>query len=411
MEYQLISDKGKNTTQIRIKLDSSNIRQSEFGNLILAQKYNHLTSKTWTLGHFKIDNHKDTFLLTRADGYSDILKKVPLELVYSFYKMRSGGVFGIFLYANSKELAKASPHGFPVFECLLGLDYLETKELIKSAFEMEKLHICFADKSSNSKTISIFPNSTNQSSSTPQCQFDLVQEISKELQNTLVENFEDLMIYHSNSLANFQKSMQELNRLYPVEKSPLLASQKVGFFRKLFKKNKHYSNRNNNTFAEKKKYLETHMSSQYSKFTNISESIKNLYISTFNKKIDLITTQIIKSEEDKLINHISIQDDKTKVYLYVSIFNIKTKKVTKYYEENSNEAGFGYMSFIAEHFLNKWPSPSLKYFMHLIICNVSGGFQVHNCLGDYGGNPQAPRNFIVYPVDILNRKEKRLINN
>lgn len=411
MEYQIVSNKRGNTTQVRIKLDNSKIKQPLFGNLLLAQKYNHLTNKTWTLGHFKMDGFQDIFLLLRADGYSEILKNVPLELVFSFYKMPSGGVFGVFLHADSKELAKVSPHGFPVFECLLGLDYLETTELIKSAFEMDKLHICFADKSDNSETISINSNGNSQSSTTPQCQFDLVQSISKELQNLLVENFKDLMIYHLNSPADFQKSMQELGNLFPVDKSPLLAPQKKSFFEKIFGKSNKEPNQNNDLFSEKKKYLKTHMSGQYPKFTNISEPIKSLYKSTFDKNIDLIINEIIKSEDTETSNNIDIFDNKTKVYLYVSIFNTKKEEVITYYENNSYEAGFGYINFFVEHFLNNWPSDNLKYFMHLIICNVDGSFQIHNCLGDYGGNPRASRNFIVYPVDILNQKEKQMIFN
>ncbi len=234
MQYKIITDKKANTTQIKIKLDASKITEPKFGVLVLAGKYGHLISRTRTLGHFKMDTSPGVFLLARADGHAEQLKTAPLELVYSFYKMPSGAIFGMFLHADSKVFAKASPHGFPIIEGIFGLDYEETKRLIAVALEQYKVHLCVADKSANAHTNARLADGSWATHSNPECIFDLVQEITSELRSALIENFKDLLMHHSNSPADFQKSLQELDGYFPINENPLLEPKKPGFFQKLF---------------------------------------------------------------------------------------------------------------------------------------------------------------------------------
>jgi hypothetical protein len=49
MQYKVITDNKKNTTQIRIKLDSSKITEPKFGSLMLSGKYEHLIKKNENL--------------------------------------------------------------------------------------------------------------------------------------------------------------------------------------------------------------------------------------------------------------------------------------------------------------------------------------------------------------------------
>lgn len=233
MQYKIITNTKKHTTQIRIKLDSSKITEPQFGSLMLAGKYQHLLSKSWTLGHFKMDTAPGVFLLARADGYANMLKAAPLELVYSFYTMPSGGILGIFLHADSKELAKSSPYGFPVFECLLGLDYEETINLIFEALEQSKVHLCVADKSKNLGTRAKRSDGGWEIYSNPECVFDLVQQIPTDLRKAVVKDFKHLLVHHYSSPEDFQQSMEELDGYFPLNKSPLLEPQKPDFFQKI----------------------------------------------------------------------------------------------------------------------------------------------------------------------------------
>lgn len=412
MQYKIITDNKKHTTQIRIKLDSSKITEPKFGSLMLPGKYEHLISKSWALGHFKMESSPGVFLLARADGHAKLLKDAPLELVYSYYKMPSGGIFGIFIHADSKELAKYSPHGFPVFECLLGLDYEETINLIAEALQQYKIHLCVADKSKNMDTNARGSDGSWVKYTNPECIFDLKQEITLELRGAIVENFKDLLMHHSNCNADFQQSLQELDIFFPIDKSPLLESQKPGFFQKLFGSKKMDYITEASPFDEKKKHLARHMETQYPKFSNVPERVISLYKNTFNQNLDDIVKNIMESENTNLDKEFKYLDNENKVYLLVSVFNKTREEVTKYYENISDEADFAYFNFFARHFLNNWPSNNLKYLMHLIVCNAKdGNFQIHNAVGKYGGSPKAPGEFVVFPIDILAKKEKELFFN
>ncbi|RCW24663.1 hypothetical protein [Marinilabilia salmonicolor] len=233
-DFQIINNKQKKTTQIKIKLDPSKITDPEFGDLLLSDKYSQLLSKKWTIGHFKLDDDKQTFLLVRADKHIHKLKNVEMELVYSFYKMPSGGVFGMFLNVFSNELSKVSPHGFPVFEFLTGLDYSETEEFIKNFLKQDILHICFADKSNTAYYKDISGQSKNYS--IPKCQFELKHSLDIKLKKTILEKFEDLLNYHKKTGGNFNQCMHELDTYFPISESPILKSKEQTIEVSLFNK-------------------------------------------------------------------------------------------------------------------------------------------------------------------------------
>ncbi|MGQ1784440.1 hypothetical protein [Saccharicrinis sp. GN24d3] len=412
MDYKIITNKKKNTTQIRIPLDSSKIAEPEFGSLMLSAKYEHLLSKQWTLGHFKLDTTPGVFLLIRADGYVPLVKEASLELVYSFYKMPSGGIFGIFLHVDSKKLAGVSPHGFPVFECLLGLDYHETIDLIAEALEQYKVHLCVADKSPNAESTVMSDSGDWIDLSNPECIFDLVQEITPELRSAIIENFKDLLMYHAKSPGNFQQSMHELDELFPTSESPLLEPPKPGFFQRLFGNNKSKDIIEANPFDEKKKHLVGHMETQYPKLTNVPDEIIERYRKTFDRNLDNIVRNITDCELKNNDSDFEYFDEETCVYLFVSVFNKPKEQVTDYYVDISTEPDFAYLNFYANQFLNNWPSTKLRYLMHLIVCNSNdGSFQIHNAVSQYGGSPKARGDFIVFPIDILTENERVMLFN
>ena len=359
-----------------------------------------------------MDTAPGVFLLARADGYTNYLKNSPLELVYSFYKMPSGGVFGMYLHIDSKEITDVSPNGFPVLECMFGLDYEETVSLIAEALEQYRVHLCVANKSESAETSALQNDGSWINYSNPECIFELVQEISPELGGAIVENFKDLMMHHSNSPADLQQSMIELDGYFPINKNPILEPQKVGFFQKLFGLKKSNKVLVANPFDEKKKHLSRHMETQYPKFSNVPENIISLFKNAFNNNLDDIVKNILECESNNLDKEIKYMDKENRVYLLVSVFNKTKEEITEYYEDISTETDFAYLNFFANHFLNNWPSHDLKYLMHLIVCNMKNGkFQIHNAVGEYGGSPKAAGEFVVFPVDILAAKERRMLFN
>ena len=76
--------------------------------------------------------------------------------------------------------------------------------------------------------------------------------------------------------------------------------------------------------------------------------------------------------------------------------------------EMSDERPFGYVAMMTNIFFNNWPSPDLTHFFHALLCLGGNTFQMHTAMGDYGGFPKAPRDFTVFPVELLNNEERHM---
>jgi hypothetical protein len=107
-------------------------------------------------------------------------------------------------------------------------------------------------------------------------------------------------------------------------------------------------------------------------------------------------------------NH-GYQNKKSGVYMVVSVMPWTTEEAVHKLSEMSDERPFGYVIMMVKIFLNNWPSPDLTHFFHVLLCLGGNTFQMHTAMGDYGGFPEAQREFTVYPVELLNDEERRII--
>ncbi|MEZ5987648.1 MAG: hypothetical protein R3F30_00680 [Planctomycetota bacterium] len=148
------------------------------------------------------------------------------------------------------------------------------------------------------------------------------------------------------------------------------------------------------------------------------------------KHVDLVPPDCVRRSREAFENHLddiarathdaglratqenhAYQDVGTRVYLVVSVFPWTTEETIEKLRQASTEPPFGYVSMMTKMFINGWPSADLTHFLHVLVCLGEGTFHMHTALGDYGGFPGAPRDFTVFPVDLLNEDERRMIGS
>jgi hypothetical protein len=225
MSWYLAKDDRRKTRQVVIELPAGGAQDSKFGSLGLAAKYENLTRQPWCAGYFRTDAEKGPFLLVRADGHVAHLRDSPLRVAFSFYHEPAGGLFGVFVAAESPELRRASQTGHAVFECIYGLDYQDTVERIQDALARDVVHLCFADASTNLSVSSMQPDGTFKEMTPPACRFDRVYPMPDDCRQALVQQLRELMGYHSSlppSRRDYQGSMEQMSADFPPSEHPVL---------------------------------------------------------------------------------------------------------------------------------------------------------------------------------------------
>lgn len=225
MTWYIASDERRKVRQVVIELPAGGARDSKFGSLGLAAKYENLLSQTWCAGYFRTDAEKGPFLLVRADGHVAKLKESPLRVAFSCYREPSGGVLGVFVAAENPELRKASQTGHAVFECVYGLDFQDTVERIRDGLSRDVIHLCFADAATNMRMSMIDASGQSREMTAPACRFDRVFPVPDDCRRALVEEFRELMAYHRSlapSRRDYTRSMQQLSADFPASEHPIL---------------------------------------------------------------------------------------------------------------------------------------------------------------------------------------------
>jgi len=206
-DWYFTKDDRRRARQVVVEAPAGGSRDSEFGKLLLNAKYQNLTGQTWTAGYFRTDSKMGPYLMVRAGDHIERLRDCPLRLAFSFYREASAGLFGIFVAADSvPELQQASPTGHALVEGIYGLDVDDTVQRIRDALAAEIAHLCFADGSSNM----------------PCCLFDRVIQIPEECRVTLVQQFRELLAYHTRTRRDYQRAMQELSNDFSAREHPIL---------------------------------------------------------------------------------------------------------------------------------------------------------------------------------------------
>lgn len=202
---------------------------SQFGNLMLAEKYLHLSRERWCAGFFRTDSKPEPCLLVRADGAVEHLRSGPLRLAFSFHRQAAGGLFGVYVGADSAALRAASPSGHPVIEALSGLDDPDSQRRHRDALARDVLHLCMADRSSWSQEV-IGPDGRSEEMTPPRCVFDRVERWDAACRAAVQREFAELLAYHAglpSSRRDYRASVRQLMADFPPSSSPLLEAGSV----------------------------------------------------------------------------------------------------------------------------------------------------------------------------------------
>jgi hypothetical protein len=129
----------------------------------------------------------------------------------------------------------------------------------------------------------------------------------------------------------------------------------------------------------------------------------------FARHVDDIAARMIASVRQETPQNYGYQDAESGIYMVVSVMPWTTEEAVRKLAEFSSERPFGYVAMMTNLFINNWPSADLAYFFHVLICLGGDLFKMHTAMGDYGGFPKAQREFTVFPVELLNDEERRMV--
>ncbi len=133
-----------------------------------------------------------------------------------------------------------------------------------------------------------------------------------------------------------------------------------------------------------------------------NEFLKNTKM-LINNNLDDIAAKMLNSFQYHKIENYAFKDYENGIYLVVSYLPWEETEAIEKLRDISIDKSIGYTNMMNKIFYNNWPSPDLFYFAHVILCS-SG--RMHNAWGHYGGFPDAKHEFAVFPVELLNPKEK-----
>ncbi len=224
VNWYLAEDQRRGTRQVVLELPAGGAQATGFG--VLMNPVEYIRSQTWCAGYFGTYNRKGTFLLVRADGHVEKLRECPLRIAFAFYRQAAGGLFGIYVAAeNSKELAAASPTGYAVFECSLGLDADEFIDMIHGGLSRKEIHMVFAE-GSDLNTAKVYDGSGEfVEMPLPSCRFERIFPVPDDCRLALNHEFQELHNYHlalPSSKRDFGHCMEQLRLDWPITAHPIL---------------------------------------------------------------------------------------------------------------------------------------------------------------------------------------------
>ena len=164
----------------------------------------------------------------------------------------------------------------------------------------------------------------------------------------------------------------------------------------------------------RKQWLAKHITLQIDKLKQHSPLVPQECVhdchALFFFHLEDIAEKTVDSEVYKNLQNHGYQDPRSGIYMVVSVLPWTTEEAILKLPELFDDKPFGYVAMMTKLFFNNWPAPDLMYFFHVLLCLGSNRIQMHTVIGHYGGSPRTPSDFIVYPVDLLNSKERQMIN-
>lgn len=142
--------------------------------------------------------------------------------------------------------------------------------------------------------------------------------------------------------------------------------------------------------------------------------ISSARMQDFERYVDLtrsdLSHEILAAAKHQEICHLRYPDFGTGNFVLVSVLPWGTIQTRKELKKLGTDSRLGYVELLTEEILNSWPHKKLGFWFHMIFCLGSEQCNSHIALGDYGGYPTAQRQDTVYPFDLLNDEERRILD-
>jgi len=220
MNWYQGEDKPKSVREIIIDVPSPKAVDPKFGMMFLGEKYHILRTNIWVTGYFRMDNEKGPFLLLRADDYTEKLKNQPFRVAHCFYRMKTGGLYAIFIDFPKLKILDVPSSPFVMFEMIRGIDMKDERERIYDGINRSNLHICFAEGDGPGEEFDGM-----WSGGSINAAYDVIIKIDEDCHKALNQEWKSLMNYHkslSSRTRNFDKSVQQMQNENPISRNPII---------------------------------------------------------------------------------------------------------------------------------------------------------------------------------------------
>lgn len=150
------------------------------------------------------------FVFAKATNVVEALKHEPVSVAFAFYRMRSGGLFQLFVQVDSPSVRSQIGDRY-VSERTFDLDSKEDMELIERLISRNQLEICFVASGAKGPCTGFF---------------GLRTDFSQTTRDILRRELDDLVSYHRGlPERNPQSAIAQYNSENPMEDTPVLAPQ------------------------------------------------------------------------------------------------------------------------------------------------------------------------------------------
>ena len=218
------TDTDRRLKQVVIDLPNSKAIPSEFGILMLPAKRLSLLSSSWVSGFSRMEGKPAPYLLIRADDDIDEFKTNPTKIAFSFFKMRSGGIFAIYVYVDSQALRTKRSQRHVYIDAGNGLDVPEYVQLVQDAFTSDLLTVVLAGGSGSTAEI-VNASGQSQDFKLPRCHYDIHLSLERSCREVLRRELQELISFHASlpsGQRSYKQSMNEVWQLMPETESPVL---------------------------------------------------------------------------------------------------------------------------------------------------------------------------------------------
>jgi len=221
MTWYTAEDPRKSARQVVIEATVPTPVSSRFGALRLDAAYRTLMTNFWAAGFFRLEGDPGPYLLVRADGRTTQLKGQPFRVAFSFYRLKAGGLIGVFVDFPKPRIPGTPSPPNALFETIRGIDLDDERQRIRDAINKPRLHMCFAEGEGPGEGLASGLWAGNHVDAL----YDVLVDFDPPCREALKVAWTSLLEYHDTLPAedrDFQASVRQMQVENPVSRNPVL---------------------------------------------------------------------------------------------------------------------------------------------------------------------------------------------